>query len=376
MHKSKYLYRGDEILNICLNMIVRDEARNIERCLASVKDVVNCYVIDDTGSTDGTPELIKKNMDKYGIPGEVYHTPWQNFGYNREQSLRRVDSNIDYCLFIDADEELKCDDLSIFDNLTADAYTVHKDEDGVAYRTVSLIKPGLWHWHGVVHNYLLPINDDVTEEALWSIHFIHHNGGYKRRGMSWREFGLKEAAILEAELEKDSNNSRYQYYLARAYGNAGEQQKAYDAYKKRIAMGGWTEEVYESMVRASWCKWRMTGEFPVANFLSAYEYMPSRAEAIFYVAKYYRIHEAYHLAYMFGKVGAEIPYPRTAAIGIVKSIYDWAMLDELAAAACLSGHHAEAVELCDRLLSEGKLPKVEVKRVKDNRKIASKLRER
>ena len=46
------------------------------------------------------------------------------------------------------------------------------------------------------------------------------------------------------------------------------------------------------------------------------------------------------------------------------------MLDELAAAACLSGHHAEAVELCDRLLFEGKLPKAEVKRVKSNRESA------
>ena len=39
---------------ICLNMIVKNEAPVIGRCLASVLPFVDRWVIVDTGSTDGT----------------------------------------------------------------------------------------------------------------------------------------------------------------------------------------------------------------------------------------------------------------------------------------------------------------------------------
>ena len=39
---------------ICLNMIVRNEAPVIRRCLDSVMPIIDSWVIVDTGSTDGT----------------------------------------------------------------------------------------------------------------------------------------------------------------------------------------------------------------------------------------------------------------------------------------------------------------------------------
>ena len=48
-----------DLPKICLNMIVRSEAAIIERCLASVAPYIDSYLILDTGSDDGTPELIE-----------------------------------------------------------------------------------------------------------------------------------------------------------------------------------------------------------------------------------------------------------------------------------------------------------------------------
>ena len=42
---------------ICLNMIVKNEQPVIRRCLASVKEMIDYWVIVDTGSTDGTQDL-------------------------------------------------------------------------------------------------------------------------------------------------------------------------------------------------------------------------------------------------------------------------------------------------------------------------------
>ena len=44
---------------ICLNMIVKNESRVIERLLRSVLPLIDTYCICDTGSTDNTVEIIK-----------------------------------------------------------------------------------------------------------------------------------------------------------------------------------------------------------------------------------------------------------------------------------------------------------------------------
>ena len=44
---------------LCLSMIVKNETHIIKECLDSIYKYVDYWVIVDTGSTDGTQELIK-----------------------------------------------------------------------------------------------------------------------------------------------------------------------------------------------------------------------------------------------------------------------------------------------------------------------------
>ena len=87
---------------ICLTMIVKDEAEVIERCLASVRSHIDCWVIADTGSTDKTPQLIETYLQD--IPGELLHHPWQNFAANRSRVLKAARGRAEWNLYIDADE--------------------------------------------------------------------------------------------------------------------------------------------------------------------------------------------------------------------------------------------------------------------------------
>ena len=45
--------------NVCLNMIVKNEAAVIARCLASVRPLIDSWAIVDTGSSDGTQEIVR-----------------------------------------------------------------------------------------------------------------------------------------------------------------------------------------------------------------------------------------------------------------------------------------------------------------------------
>src|SRR5271165_2538983 len=90
--------------SVCLCMIVRNEAPVIRRCLESVKPMIDYWVIVDTGSTDGTQEIIKDYMKE--IPGELFERPWQNFEHNRNEALTLARGKAEYVLIIDADDIL------------------------------------------------------------------------------------------------------------------------------------------------------------------------------------------------------------------------------------------------------------------------------
>ncbi len=49
---------------------------------------IDYWVVVDTGSTDGTQQIIKDFMAKHKIPGELFERPWVNFSHNRKRSIR------------------------------------------------------------------------------------------------------------------------------------------------------------------------------------------------------------------------------------------------------------------------------------------------
>jgi len=82
---------------IALVMIVRNEARCIERCLASARAWVDEMVVLDTGSSDATAALAA------GCGARVAHAAWQDdFAWARNRALALTDAP--WRLVLDADE--------------------------------------------------------------------------------------------------------------------------------------------------------------------------------------------------------------------------------------------------------------------------------
>lgn len=84
---------------ISLCMIVKDEAKNLPRCLASVKDLVDEIVVIDTGSGDATPTIAE------AAGAKVNFLIWgDDFAHARNVSLDQATK--DWVLVLDADETL------------------------------------------------------------------------------------------------------------------------------------------------------------------------------------------------------------------------------------------------------------------------------
>ena len=159
-------------------MIVKNEIGNIERCLTSVAPYITCWVIGDTGSTDGTIEFIEKFFKDRGIPGELLKFPFVNFSQARNEALRsadRSDYEFDYLLFTDADMELVVENKTCFEHLIAKAYNILQ-RSGISYWNTRLLKFNAYGaYKGVTHEYL--DLDGAKSVNLEGVHFIDHASG-------------------------------------------------------------------------------------------------------------------------------------------------------------------------------------------------------
>ena len=142
-------------------MIVRDESRVIKRCLDSVKDFIDYWIISDTGSIDNTKEIIQETMR--GIPGELVDTPWKSGAFNRSEILRLSKDKSEYSLILDADEFMVFDegfDKAKFkeSSLDLDVYDVAYEHGDLHYLRRAITKNSLeWSYKGATHEYAVSV---------------------------------------------------------------------------------------------------------------------------------------------------------------------------------------------------------------------------
>jgi hypothetical protein len=343
--------------NICLCMIVKNETAVLPRLFRSLKDYIDYYVIVDTGSTDGTIALIEREMRGYGIEGEVHEREWVNFGVNRQQALDLAvaAAKADWLLFIDADEELGVSDPKFYEKLEPGvSYDLEKHQGGTRYVVPHLvnIKASRFKWEGPVHNYLVTLEGPKQRPTRKDVWIVYHLGeGAKSHGLTQEQKYLRDARLLEEDLQKNPDNARSQFYLAQSYRDAGHLERAYAAYKKRAEMQGWVEETYMAQLEAARVALQLEQpeDVVVREYLDAFNRRPTRVEPLHDLARYFRLKQEYGKAYVFARTGVEIERPDDGLF-VAQPVYDWRMLDELGVAAYWVGDYASAKEACETVL--------------------------
>jgi glycosyltransferase involved in cell wall biosynthesis len=332
---------------VCLNMIVKDESAVIKRCLESVKPLIDYWVIVDTGSSDNTKEIIRETMK--GIPGELYERPWHNFEFNRNEALQFAKGKGDYVLFIDADEVLEYEKNFHFSNLNQDFYlfSIKNESEGRVfseYHRVLLINNQLnWQWKGVMHEDIF-CTDAKTSKLMEGVYNISRT--YEGARAKDPNKYLKDALTLEKALEKEPNNSRYVYYLAASYYNAGKLDKALVNFQKRIDMQPnqqRSNEICTSLyfIGCIHVAQKAQQEVIMSSFSSAYLYDTSHAESLYQLAAYLIDQGQLFLAELVLTKALSIPEPKNGGY-VLTWIYDWGLLHKYAECSFKLGKFREA----------------------------------
>jgi glycosyltransferase involved in cell wall biosynthesis len=347
---------------ICLSMIVKNESECIQHSLELIKPYIDYWIISDTGSTDNTEEIVKKTLE--GVPGKFHHHKWEDFATNRNIALNLAKNKADYTLIVDADDGLIVEYPSAFNNLTADVYKIKIHHGSIQYYRPQLISNKIkYKYVGVLHEYI-DIQPNHTEDNLEGAYF-HYNKFSGARSRSPSKY-LEDAKILEKGLRKEPHNSRYMFYLAQSYRDAGNLQKAIEWYEKRAKAGGWIEEVFVSLNEIGKLKERLEAStYEIENaYLRAYYALPTRGESLYHLAKYFRCNNNFNKAYCYAKEALAIPKP-TEALFLEHECYDWKALDEIAIVAYYVDRKLEGKEACEALMQMN-LPSHDMDRIKHN----------
>jgi glycosyltransferase involved in cell wall biosynthesis len=329
-------------MSLCLSMIVKNEAHIIQRCLRSVKPLIDSYSISDTGSTDNTMELIRQELA--GIPGVLARDPWQDFGTNRNISLSRCKG--DHILFIDADEVLNHHGGPLNLDSRYDTFWIKLIYPEIHQFSRKIIRnDSRWHWIYKIHEELSfdgePRNGKIENFTITAVNDSDQN----IRGNK----GLHHLEILA----KEPPTPRNVFYQAQTLMSLRRFDEALLKYNERIAMGGPAEEVYYSLYRAG-DMMRVLGrpfDETASALFRAYIFRPSRFEALLLLCLLLRQNNLWEQIYSLTSIEPKV----SNDITFVDRNAHWHILEEHAVASIYLGKYAEALK-CFRRVAEFEIP--------------------
>ncbi len=365
---------------VTLAMIVKNEAHVIERCLTSVLPVIDHWVIVDTGSTDGTQEIIKNFFKNVGKEGKLYERPWVNFAHNRSELLALARPEADYSLMIDADEILVYD--SEFDpeqwkkSLIADLYSIFAKFGATEYHRPQLTSNRIeFYYRCALHEYVAGKDEVKTKGFVQG--FINQpiqDGARSKNPKKYQDDAetlLKEVQKMDPKAE---DYNRCVFYLAQCYRDAGMWNEALEWYTKRAQLQGWDEEVYYSVYQTAIMKLNLGRPLDdvIRAAVDAYSIAPYRAEPLWFAANLCRLHGRYQQGYYFAKAGLRVPLPK-GRLFVTLPIYEF----ELAFEACIMSYWCEDFkfcrDMCFKLLQVPNLPPQHRNQIENNLKHVQQL---
>lgn len=348
---------------IVFTAIVKNEAAVIRRCLESVKPYIDAWVISDTGSTDGTQDAIRETLA--GIPGELLERPWVDFSTNRNEAIEAAAQfSPEYCLTLDADEELTTSAGFSLAGLTCDTYDSMFEMGGSRWPRKILFRPHLRY------RYVLDetIDGGKTHDVLPACLVISRTDGARNADGLVKKYE-RDVEVLKRAVEREPNEPRYWFYLAQRLMGANRYDEAIAAFTRRIAFDstGFGQERAYSQMMIGQCLEATGGSFEAIRdaYLAAWALDPARAEPLYALACVYSCRGEHALTELYARAAQRIPRPQTA-LPVDESVYAFRAADLLAGALGEQGRLTEALGLLEKLIALPQLPESEHERVREN----------
>lgn len=224
-------------MKISLCMIVKNEEKNLAKCLDSVKDFIDEIVIIDTGSIDKTKEIAKRYTNR------VYDFVWCNdFAKARNFSLSKASN--DWVLVLDADEF-----VTRFNKKTIEQF-IHlhhkvvgrlkrinpfedkKEIKRYIERVNRLFNKKYFHYEGNIHEQI--VSKDYSQYNTQPIGIEAEHIGYMNEVVTNTNKLERNIKLLKNAIEDNPQDPYLHYQLGKSYFMAKEYNMACESFTKAI----------------------------------------------------------------------------------------------------------------------------------------------
>lgn len=396
---------------IILSMIVKNESKIINRCLASVLPVIDAAVISDTGSDDDTKKqihdfFVSHSFLRYLVIDQVF----TNYGNNRTlafqsakefiltqncetQLIRSTLENVllhshifsteketikslileflelkewflekSFALILDADMVLILP-LSPLkrhwkeDLQDGDMFFVKQKESSFTLWNPRLLRLSKsWICKGFAHEYWItsPSPDASCKiKQLDSCWISDYNDGGNKKDKFTREIRL-----LLTQFNLEPKNKRLSYYLGNGYYGIGDLDQAIFWYKKRVkhSSNDLEEQWHAKYMIARIHYEKKTRYEALHSLLEAYNLRPWRIEPLALLIKIYRESKKYFIALLFCRVAQRIEFSAHEFLFVEHDLYQYEILQEISYLAFFVHEKEMGLNACEKLRFNVKIP--------------------
>lgn len=318
-----------------LVMIVKNEAKRIGMVLQSYRAHIDSWTILDTGSTDGTQDLIRKELD--GVPGSLYEEPFVDFATSRNRALELHGLSTVFSIMPNGDVLSGGPELRTFleahrRDFATGAYRV-RISPGHYYHPL-VMRTGMgWRYKWRTHECAMGPNVGAQIEGVT----VHRDRG-ARSDAEWRARWSRDLDLLNRDLTEDPNDPRPYFYLGQTHECLGQFAQALAFFEKRATMGGYFDEVYEAKFRVAKMKEKLGRPWAEIqqSYLEAFAHDPRRAEPLFAISEHW-YDKVHAISRIFSIAAAEMEKPPTDLF-LDESVYTWKAADRAAISSFYSGH--------------------------------------
>ena len=229
---------------VSLCMIVKNEERFLEQCLASAHGMVDEIVVVDTGSTDSTVAIAQR------FGARVQTREWRNdFAWARNEALKLATKR--WVLVLDADEEILPESREALALLkSAPAYNVGvwvrcqnraDDYQGTGAMSHALVRLFPNHerikYRGLIHEFVAMDDDATGIKAVPSpVSIVHH--GYLKEVVAQRNKGERNLEIVKAATEQDPSDPFNWFNLGMTAHLMGREEEALAGFERMRELNG------------------------------------------------------------------------------------------------------------------------------------------
>lgn len=396
-------------VKILFSTMVKNESKIILKMLESVAPYIDYWVIEDTGSTDGTQEIINNFFKEKNIPGFLYEEPWKFHGYNRDHVLQKAlksNSGCDFILRLDADEILEVDDSFDWSILyKKDSWQVPSYHGNLLVNRKWIWRIGLpWFFqHDPIHETIHCEQDYTIGNLPLSFRMIVLSNGasYDNPKKYIKDaFDMENKLIAQTDKKEARKDLYHLWYIGKSYydgSNASEHflfgEKHSEEYLRRAkfyfqnyldvrgfkgqsphkAEEDWVSYTYVLLGRIAQKlneSWNDAQDF----YLTSHSYSPRRAEGLSAIAEYYFNKDDMAKTYIYTSklIKLKNPFPDCMAFVEANSYCDtgWYSWDLHAVASYWIGEYEESIAACEYLLAAKNTPKEQRPRIEENLKQA------